>query len=86
MNSSSHVLSRPRTAGRAAPASWRTWSQGRWISGTPATAAQVLIVTAKTLRDRGGELVLLHPQRPVARVLELLGAGEVITVAGWPVE
>lgn len=69
----------------------RTWMLGRRLtidaselSFIDSWAAQVLVVTAKTLRDRGGELVLLHLQEPVARVLALLGADEVITVVGWP--
>jgi anti-anti-sigma factor len=40
----------------------------------------VLLVVARTLRARGGGLVLLRPQRPVARMLALMGAGEVITI------
>lgn len=49
-------------------------------------ATHVLVVTAKRLRDRGGELVLLHPQEAVARVLGMMGADQVITVVGRPEE
>lgn len=43
-------------------------------------AIRVFLLAARTLRQRGGNLVLLRPQRPLARVLEILGAGEVITI------
>jgi anti-anti-sigma factor len=35
---------------------------------------RVFLLAAKTLRQRGGDLVLLRPQRTLARVLEILGA------------
>jgi hypothetical protein len=35
---------------------------------------------AKILRVRRGGLVLLRPQRPVARMLTLMGASQVITI------
>jgi anti-anti-sigma regulatory factor len=44
----------------------------------------VFVLAAKTLRQRGGDLVLLHPQPALARVLEILGAGEVITIRTGP--
>jgi anti-anti-sigma regulatory factor len=34
------------------------------------------------LRQRGGGLVLLRPRRAVARMLEVVGADQVITVRG----
>ena len=43
---------------------------------------RVFLLAAKTLRERGGELVLLRPQRTLARVLEILGAEEVLTIRG----
>jgi anti-sigma B factor antagonist len=43
---------------------------------------QMLVLTAKTLKERDGSLVLLHPQRPVAKVLALLGAEQMITIRG----
>jgi anti-sigma B factor antagonist len=43
-------------------------------------AIRVFLLAAETLRQRGGDLVLLRPQRALARVLEILGAGEVITI------
>jgi anti-anti-sigma factor len=52
----------------------RTWMIGRRLiidaselSYIDSWAAQVLVVTAKTLRDRGGGLVLPNPQPSVAR-------------------
>jgi anti-anti-sigma factor len=45
---------------------------------------RTLVLAGKTLRERGGSLVLLHPQRPVAKVLALLGADQVITILGSP--
>jgi anti-anti-sigma factor len=41
---------------------------------------RALVLTARALRERGGGLVLLRPQPQVARVLELLGADQVITI------
>lgn len=41
---------------------------------------RTLVLAAETLKEREGHLVLLHPQRSVARVLELLGAEQVITI------
>ena len=43
---------------------------------------RALAVAARTLNERGGRLVLLHPQRPVARALALLGADEMFTIVG----
>ncbi len=39
-----------------------------------------LILAARTLNERGGRLVLQHPQRPVARILAILGADGMITI------
>jgi anti-sigma B factor antagonist len=47
-------------------------------------AIRVLLVAARRLRQRGGDLVLLRPQRALARVLEILGADEVVTILGKP--
>jgi anti-anti-sigma factor len=43
-----------------------------------------LILAAKTLRKRSGTLVLLHPQRAVARVLTLLGADHMFAIRTRP--
>ena len=43
-----------------------------------------LILAAKALKERSGNLVLLHPQRPVAKVLALLGADHLLTIRTRP--
>lgn len=43
---------------------------------------RMLVLTARTLKERDGRLVLLRPQRPVAKVLALLGAEQLITIRG----
>ena len=40
----------------------------------------MFLLAAKTLRQRGGDLVLLRPQRTLARILEILGAEEVLAI------
>ena len=69
----------------------RTWMVGSRLtidvselSFIDSWATHVLVVTAKRLLGRGGELVLLHPQEPVMRVLEMLGADQVIAVVRSP--
>ena len=48
---------------------------------------RALVLAARTLQDRGGRLILLHPQPPVARMLALLGADQLLTIrAGTPDE
>lgn len=41
-----------------------------------------LILAARTLNERGGRLVLLHPQRPVARILTVLVVDGMFTIVG----
>jgi anti-sigma B factor antagonist len=41
---------------------------------------RTLVLAARTLKERAGRLVLLRPQPPVARVLELLGADQMFTI------
>ena len=43
---------------------------------------RTLVLAARTLADRGGSLVLLEPQRSVARVLALMGADRMIMIRG----
>jgi anti-sigma B factor antagonist len=45
-------------------------------------AIRVLLIAARRLRQRGGSLVLLYPQRALARVLEFLGADEAVEIRG----
>lgn len=41
---------------------------------------QALVLAARALHERGGEMVLLSPQPIVARVLSLLGVDQMVTV------
>jgi len=43
-------------------------------------AIRVLVLTARALAERGGDLILLGPQPPVARVLSLTGADQLLMV------
>ena len=45
-------------------------------------SVRVLVIAARTLKERGGGLVLLRPQHGVARMLEITGADQMITVRG----
>lgn len=52
------------------------------LSFADSASVRALVLAARTLRKRGGELVLIRPQPVVMRVLELLGADQVIQVQG----
>ena len=43
-------------------------------------SVRVLVLAARTLKGRGGMLVLVRPQPAVARVLELMGADQLLVV------
>src|SRR5215831_4515001 len=43
---------------------------------------RTLVLAAKTLKERGGSLVLLRPQPTLARMLDLLGAAQMFTIRG----
>jgi anti-anti-sigma factor len=45
---------------------------------------RTLILAARALKERNGSLILLHPQRPVAKVLALLGADHMFTIRARP--
>jgi anti-anti-sigma factor len=45
---------------------------------------RALILAAKALRQRRGSLVLVNPRQPVARVLALLGADQMVTIRATP--
>jgi|SRR5450755_260938 anti-sigma B factor antagonist len=45
-------------------------------------SVRALVLAGKTLRERGGTLVIARPQRAVARLLELMGANELLVVQG----
>ena len=41
---------------------------------------RTLVLAARTLKERGGSLLLLRPQEAMARVLDLLGAAQMFTI------
>jgi anti-anti-sigma factor len=43
---------------------------------------RTLVLAARTLKERGGSLVLLRPRQTMARVLDLLGAAQMFTIQG----
>ena len=43
---------------------------------------RVLVLAAKTLKERGGSLVLLCPQQHMTRLLALTGAEQIFTIRG----
>jgi anti-anti-sigma factor len=45
-----------------------------------AASIRTLALAASTLKERGGSLVLLSPQPPVARIMMLLGADQMVTI------
>jgi anti-anti-sigma factor len=48
------------------------------LSFADSSTVRVLVHAAQKLRRRRGTLTLLHPQPPVARVLELMGADQIM--------
>jgi anti-sigma B factor antagonist len=52
------------------------------LSFADSASVRVLVLAARTLQQRGGGLVLLHPQRPLARMLGIMGAGQMIMIRG----
>ena len=47
---------------------------------TDTEGIRVFVLAARTLRQRGRDLVLLRPRRTLARILEILGAEEVLAI------
>jgi len=45
-------------------------------------ALRVLVLAARTLRQRGGDLVLLRPQRTLVRVMQITGTDQMFTIHG----
>lgn len=45
-------------------------------------SVRALLLAGKTLRERGGVLILARPQRAVARMLELMGVDQLLVVQG----
>jgi anti-anti-sigma factor len=52
------------------------------LSFADSASVRVLVLAARTLRQRGGGLVLLRPQRALARMLEIMGADQMIIIRG----
>jgi anti-sigma B factor antagonist len=52
------------------------------LSFADSASVRALVLAGRTLRERGGVLALTRPQPAVMRVLELLGADQVIQVQG----
>ena len=52
------------------------------LSFADSVSVRVLVLAARTLRQRGGGLVLLRPQRVLARMLEVMGADQMIVIRG----
>jgi anti-anti-sigma factor len=50
------------------------------LSFADSASIRVLVLAARTLRQRDGALVLLHPHGALARTLELMGADQLITI------
>ena len=45
-------------------------------------SVRVLVLAARTLQQRGGDLVLLRPQRVLVQMLEIMGVGQMIMIRG----
>jgi anti-anti-sigma factor len=52
------------------------------LSFADSASVRVLALAARTLRQRGGGLMLLRPQRAVALILEVMGVDQMITIRG----
>jgi anti-anti-sigma factor len=50
------------------------------LSFADSMSIRLLILAARTLNERGGGLVLLRPRPVVARILEIMGADQAITI------
>ena len=50
------------------------------LSSADSMATRALALTGKILKQRGGGMVLLDPQQPVVRMLELTGADQMMTI------
>jgi anti-anti-sigma factor len=52
------------------------------LSFADSASIRVLALAARTLSQRGGALVLLRPHQALARMLEIMGADQLITIRG----
>jgi anti-sigma B factor antagonist len=50
------------------------------LSFADTSSIRTLLLAARTLRQRGGDLVLLRPQPALARMLEILGAQQMLAI------
>jgi hypothetical protein len=57
-------------------------ARGSQLDFADTAGIRLFLLAAKTLRQRGGDLVLLRPQRTLARILEILGAEGVLAIWG----
>ena len=71
----SEVLADPRVNGTA-----HLTIDASGLSSADSMAARALGLTAKILKQRGGGMLLLHPQQSLVRVLELTGADRMMTI------
>lgn len=63
------------------------WTEARFLTVdmsmlryADSASIAALVRAARTLREQGGELQLLHPQPAVARILSLTGVDQVVTI------
>ena len=54
------------------------------LSLADSVTVRALVLAARTLKERGGTLALLHPQPALARLLALTGADQMIAIDGQP--
>lgn len=52
------------------------------LSFADSASVRALVLAGKTLKERGGTLVIARPRRAVARLLELMGVDELLVVQG----
>jgi anti-sigma B factor antagonist len=50
------------------------------LSFADTSSIRTLLLASRTLRQRGGDLVLLRPQPALARMLEILGAQQLLAI------
>ena len=73
------MLARPVPSG----AQMQRWQLPGWDRARPGGRDPgASWLEARTLQERGGSLVLLRSQPPVAKMLALIGADQVITIRG----
>jgi anti-sigma B factor antagonist len=63
-----------------AAGAWRLTIDVSGLRFADAASIRPLALAARTLTERGGRLVVLDPQPSVARVLDLLGVDQLVTI------